>query len=449
MPFLVIGQSGGARGSDPERRSRRVRVGGMVDVLAATSADVHAVLSQRASGPLSGRREQVARTLREFVDANEGARASPNLRDERRDELGGITSLLTDADLPGDQDLALLALKTLKILSRKEDNRRRFGRELCRAVVRLALTHPRASHAVTAEGANVVLNACYEKENVEYVLECGGVEPLVRRVADTGETLRCRSAAAGAVQSVCFQAPGRCRVRDCDGVAALVALMKELDRASVPRDGVAGQFNDDERSMCRARVVGALHNVSADDDAIRLIRACDGVPHLVRALGSDDDGVCGSAAGATQNVSRERASRALFRRGGAVEALTKLLARGSDPATQARAAGALLNILGPDLDDGHSKSGEKARADEGDDASDRGSTGDSSKENDTKTNSRGSNEDAPTALSGSRSSGSGRVPAEGSERRALGRLLSSAMALTAVWDGLFETTPTFDPKVSA
>ena len=57
-----------------------MRVGGMVDVLAATSADVHAVLSQRASGPLSGRREQVARTLREFVDANEGARASPNLR---------------------------------------------------------------------------------------------------------------------------------------------------------------------------------------------------------------------------------------------------------------------------------------------------------------------------------------------------------------------------------
>ena len=133
-----------------------------------------------------------------------------------------------------------------------------------------------------------------------------------------------------------------------------------------------------------------------------------------------------------------------------MEALTKLLARGRDPATQARAAGALLNCLGPDLDDGNGTTrGEKARADEGDDASDRGSTGDSSKENETKTNSRGSNEDAPTALSGSRSSGSGRVPAEGSERRALGRLLSSAMALTAVWDGLFETTPTFDPKVSA
>ena len=432
----------GARGA----RTPRVRVGGgMVDVLAATSADVHAVLSQRASGPLSGRREQVARTLREFVDANEDARASPNLRDERRDELGGITSLLTDGDLPGDQDLALLALKTLKILSRKEDNRRRFGRELCRAVVRLALTHPRASHAVTAEGANVVLNACYEKENVEHVLECGGVEPLVRRVADTGESWRCRSAAAGAVQSVCFQAPGRCRVRDCDGVAALVALMKELDR--LPG---SGQFTDDERSMCRARVVGALHNVSADDDAIRLVRLSDGVPHLVRALGDVDDVVVNSAAGATQNVSRERASRALFRRHGAVEALTKLLARGRDPATQARAAGALLNCLGPDLDDGNGTTrGEKARADEGDDGSDHTPrTG----ENETKENaSGGSNEgeQAPLGVRGSRSSGSGRVPAEGSERRALGRLLSSAMALTAVWDGLFETTPTFDPKVSA
>ena len=90
-----------------------------MDVLAATSADVHALLSQRASGPLSGRREKTARLLREFVDANEDARASPNLRDERVDELGGITALMTDTDLPGDQDLALLALKTLKILSRK------------------------------------------------------------------------------------------------------------------------------------------------------------------------------------------------------------------------------------------------------------------------------------------------------------------------------------------
>ena len=82
-----------------------------MDVLAATSADVHALLSQRASGPLSGRREKTARLLREFVDANEDARASPNLRDERVDELGGITALMTDTDLPGDQDLALLALR--------------------------------------------------------------------------------------------------------------------------------------------------------------------------------------------------------------------------------------------------------------------------------------------------------------------------------------------------
>ena len=447
MPFLVIGQSGGARGSDPERRSRRVRVGGLVDVLAAPSADVHAVLSQRASGPLSGRREQVARTLREFVDANEGARASPNLRDERRDELGGITSLLTDADLPGDQDLALLALKTLKILSRKEDNRRRFGRELCRAVVRLALTHPRASHAVTAEGANVVLNACYEKENVRHVLECGGVEPLVRRVADTGETPRCRSAAAGAVQSVCFQAPGRCRVRDCDGVAALVALMKELTERPCPGT-VSRDSSDDERSMCRARVVGALHtSAPTTTPSGSFARATASSPRSrvgfrrrrrVRQRGGGD----------AERVEGTGESGAVptGRRGGGAD---QTAGAGMRPGHAGRAAGALLNILGPDLDDGHSKSGEKARADEGDDASDRGSTGDSSKENDTKTNSRGSNEDAPTALSGSRSSGSGRVPAEGSERRALGRLLSSAMALTAVWDGLFETTPTFDPKVSA
>ena len=426
MPFW------GSKRRTPEARTvdgagLREWWGGMVDVLAATSADVHALLSQRASGPLSGRREKVARLLREFVDANEDARASPNLRDERVDELGGITALMTDTDLPGDQDLALLALKTLKILSRKEDNRRGFGRELCRAVVRLALTHPRASHAVTTEGANVVLNACYEKENVEYVLQCGGVEPLVRVVKDTGCSMRCRSAAAGAVQSVCFQAAGRCVVRDCDGVAALLVLLKELDRGE-GRCGKDSTDTSEERARAKARVVGAVHNVSGDDDAIRLIRVGDGVPALIRALNSEDDSVACSAAGATQNVSRERASRVLFRRGGAVESLARLLGRGGDSATQARAAGALLNILGPELDDGH-----------GGAVSKEGEVNEDEKENDT-----GSEGTGTGSRRIGRSSGSGRPPADGSERRALGKLLSSAIALTAVWDGLFETEPAFD-----
>ena len=171
-----------------------------------------------------------------------------------------------------------------------------------------------------------------------------------------------------------------------------------------------------------------MHNVSGDDDAIRLIRVGDGVPHLIRALNSEDDCVACSAAGATQNVSRERASRVLFRRGGAVESLARLLGRGGDSATQARAAGALLNILGPELDDGH-----------GGAVSKEGEVNEDEKENDTGIEGTGTG----SRRSG-RSSGSGRPPADGSERRALGKLLSSAIALTAVWDGLFETEPAFD-----
>ena len=33
---------------------------------------------------------------------------------------------------------------------------------------------------VAGEGSNVILNVCYEKENVDAILMCGGVEPLVR-----------------------------------------------------------------------------------------------------------------------------------------------------------------------------------------------------------------------------------------------------------------------------
>ena len=58
--------------------------------------------------------------------------------------------------------------------------------------------------------------------------------------------------------------------------------------------------------------------------------------------------MCGSAAGALQNLSRESASRAEILQLGAVPPLSDLLF-GSDVQSQVCAAGAILNLLGPSL----------------------------------------------------------------------------------------------------
>ena len=58
--------------------------------------------------------------------------------------------------------------------------------------------------------------------------------------------------------------------------------------------------------------------------------------------------MCGSAAGALQNLSRETTARKEIRDLGAVVPLTDLLF-GDDVQSQVCAAGAVLNLLGPDL----------------------------------------------------------------------------------------------------
>ena len=376
----------------------------MVDLMSATSADVHALLSAGGGGKsgslLPHQRRDVLGVLRDFVDANEDARTSPNYRSKTRDEMRAVFDLVASPECARDEEVCAYALKFLKIASRKEHNRRAFGRHGVAAVLR-PLRDP-ISARVAAEASNVILNACYEKENVEHVLECGGAEPLVRLVSHDAEAVRAN--ALGAVQSVCFRKTGRAKVRELGGV---VAILETLER-SVESGGDART-----RTLTLTRAAGAAHNVSGDAESIRLFRTAGrrGVPLLVSLLRSDVPEVAGSAAGAIQNLSRERACRRLVRVEGAVPALGDILVAG-DPVARASAAGALLNILGPELgdDDGH--------------------------------------EGNTREVDGSGTMATAKTKTEMAEgRRALGKLISSALALSAAWEALYESTP--DPGSGA
>ena len=186
---------------------------------------------------------------------------------------------------------------------------------------------------LATECANVCLNLCYETDNVELLVDSGGIIPLTLFL-NTPNNLTLQASAAGALQSICFQSYGRCAVRDTSNcIKSLVRLMKSND------------------PTLQARTVGAIHNISSDTFSIHIIREAGAIDTLISHLQSPIQGVCGSAAGAIQNLSREVACRNIIRKNEkAIESLSDLLF-GNDVEAVSCAVGALLNIIGPELGD--------------------------------------------------------------------------------------------------
>eukprot|EP00884_Botryococcus_braunii_P011406 jgi/Botrbrau1/20266/Bobra.31_1s0051.1 len=242
-----------------------------------------------------------------------------------------LTALLIGLDSAESEDLVTLILKALKILTRIEVNRKALTYKNLHAVA-LHLQTP-FSPQVAAEAANVLLNACYEKQHVLWAIESNTVPCLIRLLSDGSNNVQAN--VAGALQSISFQAKGRQCVRNDGAVEPLLRLLERKDNKVI------------------SRAIGALHNLSADTACLKLIRQAGGIPRLVQLVRAEDIHIAASAAGTLQNLSREVASRILIKEEGAVSALTPLLLT---PLVQAQvcAAGALLNIMGPDLERGFS-----------------------------------------------------------------------------------------------
>lgn len=250
-----------------------------------------------------------------------------------------------------DPQLQLVLLKTFKILSRKASNRTLMGHDGCLLALLLHLSStplsptsspnsatpdnppPISRSTIKAEGANVLLNLCYEPQNVLTLINrTPGCRLLIDFLLDDDASLQAN--AAGAIQSICFTKEGRKCVRELEGIQNLIPLLGKSD------------------AKVAQRSVGALHNLSADAESISFIRRYGGIPKLIALLRDESPMIAGSAAGAIQNVSRELASRMLLREmDGVVEPLAAMLSS-DDVNAQVSAAGALLNLLGPELEGG-------------------------------------------------------------------------------------------------
>ena len=264
--------------------------------------------------------------LERFVEENEKPATSPHFSSDEPDRLDSLVRAVRQPALGRNDDLLLLVLKTFKILSRKQENRLKMGEGCVQAL--LASFAGTRNRRVAAEGANVILNVCYEKCNVGSVLECGGVAPLVRFLGM--DSLTVKANAAGAIQSICFQEEGRVVARDAGAIPPVLGLLTCAD------------------AKVQSRAAGAIHNMSSDPSSIAQIRKLHGIPLLCDLLDLEDLSVAGSAAGALQNIAREVASRDILRKTDVAEPLARLLAC-NEIQVQVCAAGALLNIVGPGL----------------------------------------------------------------------------------------------------
>ena len=431
----------------------------MVARVTPTSASsVRALFASEESAArlLARRRDDVLATLRGFEAAADTADAETSTSGRVcPEDACPALELLDESSTARDDACTLAALTHLKILARDAATRAAFGERGVRTLVRvlkaidqtLVATEevPKTSIAfdratailLAAEGANAALNACHHPANVAAFAEAGGVQTLTRWLdgGDGGNTrdsreraLRApgrrgdaadapaaalRRNAAGALQSACFEPAGRAAAAREDGVRGMLAALKVAasDAGVCENEGAENAVFD---PVLVARLTGALHNATADAACVRSVRAAgrDGVPLLVSLLRGRDADAAASAAGAVQNLARERLARLEARRAGAVEALGDLLVLGTTSG-KAHAAGALVNLLGPEL------SGEEAREHEGG-CSESGSV-----------NRR---ENVAPSLAVDADSGDAR-------RRALGKLLSSALALSMAWEMIHDAPP--------
>ena len=187
-----------------------------------TFREVRHFLSKHPAA-LGEERASLMRVLEAFARANEDPSTSENFANGGTDRWDEITRLLRDPLIEEDDPVLMLALKCFKILSRKHENRMTLGESGVSAVCRV-LKKAYANPRVVAEAANVVLNVCYERPNVDLVIKCGGVPPLVKALCASDRDLAAN--AAGAIQSVCFQESGRAAVRETGtAIPSLVSLL--------------------------------------------------------------------------------------------------------------------------------------------------------------------------------------------------------------------------------
>lgn len=242
---------------------------------------------------LSNSRDAIYKSAVKFVQKLE--KPGSDLGDKMKvDEMRPILSSVRTIGCSIDMECCFAII--LKILLRKAVNRDAVGKFGMNAIVQWLGRQGLLASPVTPELGNVILNACFDSNNVMLFLNEGGMRPLLFLLRSQ-ETL-IQSSILGALQGICFTAAGKYHMRTCGDAIHSIVLY----------------FMSDEL-VVRARAVGTIHNLSSDPLAIALIRDSGNyaaIPLLVTLLHDPSAEVCHAAAGTLQNLARDISSREMM-----------------------------------------------------------------------------------------------------------------------------------------
>lgn len=325
----------------------------MTDKKSATTpiARVNAFL-RKTPGVLTRKRDRLAYLLETFVSENAKPNVSPNyLRtDGKPDDMTCLSRVLDDCgEKTADGDIAEYVLQVFKILLRREENRQTIEKDAIMAIVSAT---KRATSSVSArEGANCVLNMCYDIFNVGQLIEISGVHVLLNllKSGPFAGNDSVDASLAGALQSVCYQKRGRARMRDLGAVEVFVSMLPGVRRTTTANTRTKKKKTDRQDYKTLSRVVGVLHNMSADPLCADQIRDCGGIVPLTDLLRHPSNAVKMSASGAIQNLARDEDSRGkILAIEFVVPTLVQYLFMGDDVSLQASATSALLALIDAD-----------------------------------------------------------------------------------------------------
>lgn len=111
-----------------------------------------------------------------------------------------LVSILRSPKLANSTVLTELIMVAFKILMRKDTNRQNLNSRDVNALVD-ALRRNSKNSSIVREGANAILNMCYDKANVISVVKSDCVNILIRGL-ETGNPPSIQASCAGALQSI-------------------------------------------------------------------------------------------------------------------------------------------------------------------------------------------------------------------------------------------------------
>jgi len=241
-----------------------------------------------------------------------------------QDDMRPLLTFIRLSTLP--VEVEVLTAKCLKILLRKQLNRTLIGKQGIISIIKTLVRQTENKTSAVAEIGNVVVNTCYNGDNVQLFLDEGGLPPLTKLLQSRDPVVQ--SSILAALQGICYVPIGR-------------QILLRHDPETIK---IITYFLSSHDDYVRARASGAIHNISADSQSIRILRETYCIPTIISLLHDPVIETCQSCAGLLQNMSREIRSKEMILESEAVTPLTELLF-GSDIQCQVAAVGALFNLL--------------------------------------------------------------------------------------------------------